>query len=261
MNEPMVIVGVGEIGTRFVHAAEALRLPFRTVTRDKNRELLSRPAGAPLLVCVREPDLPGVLAQVPSERGRDLIVVQNGFIDELIAPFPEHTRAVLWFTAKGTFFADLLQSPVHGPHADLVRQLINAAGASAETITDDDVFRRYALEKAIWSCVVGAPLAVWGVDLATARHERMGDIDAVVNEACDVVRVALGVEISRQRVLATLDDTSAQLGWMRGGTQAVAWRNGKIVEWGEKCGVPTPANRAIVEGVTRQVKPRLLELE
>jgi ketopantoate reductase len=98
---------------------------------------------------------------------------------------------------------------------------------------------------------VGAPLAVWEMDLTRARHEHMGEIEAIVNECCDVVRVALGVSIAASRVLATLDDTSSQIGWMTGGTKAIGWRNGKIVDWGERCGVPTPANRAVVDMAAR----------
>jgi ketopantoate reductase len=260
MDEQIVIVGMGEVGRRLAQGADAMKLAYWPVTREAGQQWLSEPRGVPLLVCVRENDLPAVLAHVPPERGGDLIFVQNGFVDELIAPYPEATRAVIWFTVKGSFFADLLPSPVFGPRADLVRRLISAAGASAEALADQDVFRRYALEKAVWSCVVGAPLAVWGVDLATARHERMADVKAIVDEACDVVRVALGTEIAPQRVMATLDDTSTQLGWMRGGTKAVAWRNGRLVEWGERCGIPTPANRAVVEAVARQ-QNRTTELE
>jgi hypothetical protein len=260
MDEQMVFVGMGEVGRRLAHGADVIKLPYWAVTREAGQQWLREPRGVPLLISVRENDLAGVLAHVPPHRGKDLIFVQNGFIDEIIAPYPEATRAVIWFTAKGTFFADLLPSPVFGPRADLVRRLISGAGASAEVLTDQDVFRRYALEKAVWSCIVGAPLAVWGLNLSAARHTRMADIKAIVNEACDVVRVALGTEIAPQRVLATLDDTSSQLGWMRGGTQAVAWRNAKLVEWGERCGIPTPANRAIVEAATQGLEPTL-ELE
>lgn len=254
-TDSMVIVGMGQIGTRFAHAAEALGLNYQAVTRTQNQHLLVDPVGVPLIVCVRENQLSSVLARIPPSRGEDLVVVQNGFIDELIEPYRGVTRAVLWFTVKGSFFANLLPSPVHGPRAELMRRLVHAAGASAEVIVDEDVFRRHALEKAVWSCVVGPPLAVWNTDLATARRERMADIEAIVHEACDVVRRVQGVEVSPSRVLATLDETSVVLGWMRGGTHAVAWRNGKIVQWGERVGVPTPANRAVVEAAGAMSEP------
>jgi ketopantoate reductase len=259
-GERIVIVGMGEIGKRLAAAGDSLGVTVTRVTRSQNSDAVPGPAGTPLLLSVRESDLPEVLAKIPRERGRDTIFVQNGFVDEAIAPYKDHTRAVLWFTAKGSFFADLLQSPVFGPRADIVRRLIRAAGASAEEIADRDVFRRYALEKAVWSCVVGAPLTVWGCDLTTARHQRMADIEAIVKEACSVVRAALGAEIEPARVLATLDDTSTQLGWMRGGTKAIGWRNGKVVEWGRKYGIATPANRAVVDATMPSVE-RVSEIE
>ena len=251
MNERLVIVGAGEIGRRLANAAASLDMSVTRVTRSENTDALRTSAGSPVIVCVRENELAGVLADVPPSRGPDLVFVQNGFIEELVEPYVDHTRAVLWFTAKGTFFADLLPSPVHGPRFELVRSLVNAAGATAEAIQDKAVFQRLAIEKAIWSCVVGAPLAVWGCDLETARHEHMTDIEAIVREACEVVQKALGAEISPQRVLAVLDDTSRQLGWMRGGTKPVAWRNGKVVEWGARYGVATPANRAVFDAATQ----------
>lgn len=254
MAERVVIVGAGEIGRRFANAATSLGTTVTKVTRRENAAALPGEPGTPLIVCVREGDLADVLAKIPPDRSEDLVVVQNGFIEELLTPYTNHTRGVLWFTSKGSFFADLLPSPVHGPRAELVRALINTIGATAEAILDPGVFRRYAYEKAIWSCVVGAPLAVWGCDLATARHEHMTEIESIVKEACDVVQVALGEEIRPQRVLAVLDDTSKSLGWMRGGSQAVAWRNGKIVEWGARHGIPTPANRRILETAKRPIE-------
>src|SRR4051812_34901236 len=115
MRERMVIVGMGEIGTRFANAAAAQGIGVDTVTRGNDAALAATPEGTPLLVCVRENDLPDVLSRIPPSRSRDLMVVQNGFIDELIEPYTDVTRAVLWFTSKGLFFADLLQSPVFGP--------------------------------------------------------------------------------------------------------------------------------------------------
>jgi ketopantoate reductase len=259
-GERITVVGLGEIGRRFANAAAALGMAVTKVPRDDDAARLPSEPGEPMLLCVRENDLPDVLAKIPPARGRDVVIVQNGFVDDAVRPYEGHTRAVLWFTSKGTFWADLLPSPVHGPLADTVRALINACGATAERISDEAVFRRYALEKAVWSCVVGAPLTVWGCDFTTARHRRMAEIEAIVKEACAVVKPALGFDISPQRVLATLDDTSAQLGWMRGGTKAVAWRNGKVVEWGQRYGIATPANRAILEAATRPAE-RVTEVE
>ncbi len=169
-GERIMIVGMGEIGRRFATAAASLGMAVAKVSRTEPGARIPSEPGVPMILSVRENDLPGVLAEIPRDRGRDVVIVQNGFIDEAVAPYEGHTRAVIWFTAKGNFFANLLQSPVHGPRAEIVRDLINACAASAEAIADEAVFRRYALEKAVWSCVVGAPLTVWGCELATARQ-------------------------------------------------------------------------------------------
>lgn len=248
MTERIVIVGLGEIGRRLAAAAGQLGDDVTRVARADGGGALPGDVGTALVVCVRETDLSSVLARVPPERAGDLVVVQNGFIDDVLAPFGAHTRAVLWFTAKGTFFADLLPSPVRGPRAALASELIRAAGATAETIEDPAVFKRMALEKAIWCCVAGAPLAVWDCDLATAMHTRIGDVEAIVDEACRVVTRACGADLSSQRVLATLMDTCGRVGWMRGSTSALAWRNGQVVRWGTRYGLATPANQAIVDG-------------
>ncbi len=257
MSDRIVIVGMGEIGRRFSAAADTLGVQVTRITRADGDGALPGEPGTPLIVCVRETELEGALRRVPPSRSADLVVVQNGFIDELLLPYEGHTRAVLWFTSKAAFFADLLPSPVHGPHAALVRGLIHAAGATGETIEDRDVFARMALEKAAWCCVVGAPLRVWDCDFATAMVEHIGEIEAIVAEACQVVARARGAAISSQRVLATLIDTCAQVGWMQGSTSAVAWRNGKVVEWGARYGVETPANKAIVEAAAVSRSPTI----
>ena len=42
--------------------------------------------------------------------------------------------------------------------------------------------------------------------------------------------------------MAKILETTVDLGWVRGGTKALAWRNGALARFGRRHGVPTPVN-------------------
>ena len=44
-------------------------------------------------------------------------------------------------------------------------------------------------------------------------------------------------------------ETTKELGWVRGGAKALAWRNGAIARFGRRHGIPTPVNDRLLRAV------------
>jgi 2-dehydropantoate 2-reductase len=238
------VIGPGEVGRRLAAALEAAGWRPRLVRRDAGWEAALDPADpAPRVVAVREEDLAAAWARFDASLHGRLVLVQNGFLEGRIGA-PEElakaSRGLVWFTAKGTFFRELMPSLFFGPAADALAGALARGGLAARLVTDAAEFRRELVLKGAWNAIVGLPLAVHGVDLATYRSAFAAELAALADESCRAASAEYGVAVDADEALARLAATTAELGWVRGGTRALPFRNGAIARFGRRHGVPTP---------------------
>ena len=128
------------------------------------------------------PDGPGVLdglAGVPRER---LVLVQNGFLEAGHGDLGEGTRGLVWFTSKQEFFLELQPSLFFGPRAADVVVPLGAGGLRVGTLLARAAFLREMIQKGLWNCAVGLPLAAHGVDLATYLAAHGDELRALLEE-------------------------------------------------------------------------------
>jgi hypothetical protein len=230
----VIVLGLGEVGRRIAEGARRAGDSVRELRRgDSLSDTLSAVSDRALVVlAMREDDLEGPLREALARCPSGVIVLQNGWIDELLEG-REVTRAVLWFTAKGDFFASARESVVGGPHAQRFARWALAAGAPCRVVSPDDA-RREAREKAAWSCLVGPGVAAYGVTFAEMLALDEHTARRIVEEACEVASRALGEEVSKVNAWRMVTDTVGALGWMRGGSKGLAWRSGRVVRWAEE---------------------------
>jgi ketopantoate reductase len=197
-------------------------------------------------VCVREEDLAAALAplqDVPRER---LALVQNGFLEPVHGALGAVTRGLVWFTSKGPFFRDLAPTLVHGPRAAFLADALSRGGLDVRALADGTAFRVEMIVKGLWNAVVGLPLAVHGADLATYLAAREDEWRALLDEGARAASAWYGVHVSGDDAARRLRATTAELGWVRGGTKALPWRNGALARLGRACGIATPVNDALL---------------
>jgi ketopantoate reductase len=103
--------------------------------------------------------------------------------------------------------------------------------------------------KGLWNCVVGLPLAVHEVDLATYLDGHRPEMEALVDEGSRAAGAAYGVSLAGAVAVRKILETTVHLGWMRGGSKALDYRNGALARFGRRHGVPTPINDALLRAV------------
>ncbi len=103
--------------------------------------------------------------------------------------------------------------------------------------------------KGYWNTIVGLPLVVNQVDLATYKQNFKAELLALAEEAANVAQAEYGVKVSPERAVQMLHETTAELGFVKGGQKALAWRNGAIQKFGLQHGVPTPVSDQLLKAV------------
>jgi len=247
------VIGLGEVGRRLFAALDASGVRPRPVTRSAGWEASLDPADpAARIVAVREEDLAEAWRRFePALRPR-LVLVQNGFLESLVGGAGElaaAARGLIWFTAKGGFFRELMPSLFRGEAAGPVAAALSRGGLAARVVPDQAEFRRELVLKGAWNAVVGLPLAAHGVDLATYRSSYAAELAALVDESCRAASAEYGIEVTGDDARARLEATTGELGWVRGGTRALAFRNGAIARFGRRHGVPTPVTDRLLRAV------------
>lgn len=239
------LLGAGEVGRVFLRTAGDRIV---TVLRRGDDVASAAPDG-PVVVAVREEDLGALVASLRPLAGR-CVFVQNGAVDEVLAPLGDAaTRGLVWFTAKGDFFAVLQPTVFHGPQAEAMAAWLSSGGVEARVEPDSRLFRAEVARKLAWNNVVGLPLAAHGVTLAEYMAKHAEEARAVIDETLRACGAAWGVAVDADAMVRDLDDTVRALGGARGGTKALAFRNGAVARMGRAHGVATPVNDALLARV------------
>lgn len=141
MNQPVIIIGIGEIGGVFARGLLRCNHPVYPVTRSQNlhKAADTYPAAQAVLVAVAENDIHDVLDAMPKVWRRKLILVQNELLPR---DWEEHgiqdpTVVSIWFEKKrGADPKVIIPSPAFGPQAALVHEALGALDIPAFTATD-----------------------------------------------------------------------------------------------------------------------------
>lgn len=140
-NQPVVIIGVGEIGGVFARGLLRCARPLYPITRslDLHQAADTFPAAEAVLVAVAENDIHDVLEDMPKIWRRKLILIQNELLprDWEQHGIQDPTVVSVWFEKKRGFDPKvIIPSPVFGPHARLVHEALGAIGLPSFTVPD-----------------------------------------------------------------------------------------------------------------------------
>jgi len=129
IHKPVVVIGIGEIGSVFARGFLKLGFPVMPVTREMDMALVAAEVADPelVIVAVGETDLHATLTALPQEWQNKLVLLQNELLPhhwqqhELISP----TVISVWFEKKRGMDAKVvLPSPVFGWFGELISQAL-----------------------------------------------------------------------------------------------------------------------------------------
>lgn len=130
MKDPIVVIGIGEIGSVFARGFLKTGHPVYPVTRDMdfNHAIHRIPEPELVLVTVGENDLDTVLAKLPEPWKANVALIQNELLPQ---NWHKHhitnpTVASIWFEKKPNQSPKVVvPSPVYGAHARLIKNALN----------------------------------------------------------------------------------------------------------------------------------------
>ena len=145
MNQPIVIIGIGELGGVFAKAFLHAGYPVYPVTRrmDIARAADTMPDPQLVLVAVAEKDFPSVMQTIPVPWRNCIGLLQNELLPRDWKSYHIEAPTVIcvWFEKKKGMDANvLIPSQVHGPQARLVAEALSGIDIAAEVLaTADDL--------------------------------------------------------------------------------------------------------------------------
>jgi len=143
MDKPVVMIGIGEIGSVFARGFLRLGYPVVPVTRDMDMGLVAAEAADPemVVVSVGEKDLHATLAALPDLWRKNVVLLQNELLPR---DWQQHglqnpTVISVWFEKKkGMDSKVVITSPAFGESADLLQQALGSLDIPVEVVGSSD---------------------------------------------------------------------------------------------------------------------------
>lgn len=206
--QPIVIIGIGELGGVFAKAFLRAGYPVYPVTRSMNisEEAQALPTPEMVLVAVAEKDFQEIIAIIPDQWQRNLTLLQNELLPRdwqshnIIKP----TVISVWFEKKkGMDYKVLLSSRVYGPGSKLISNSLGGIDIPCKILSsEDDLFYELVLKNVFVFTINIAGLALeegvttetlWGTHTELAR--------AVADEVIAVQEWLTGKTFQRERLI------------------------------------------------------------
>ncbi|MCH9645283.1 MAG: hypothetical protein K0U08_01355 [Proteobacteria bacterium] len=142
MKKPIVVLGIGELGSVFARAFLKNNHPVYPVTRETDiNELADNIDPELILVCTAEDDLQSALASIPEQWKDRVAMMQNELLprDWKKYNFNNPTVISVWFEKKkGMDSKVLISSPAHGPKAQILTESLALIDIPAHTVANED---------------------------------------------------------------------------------------------------------------------------
>lgn len=143
MNRPVVVIGIGEIGSVLARGFLRSGYPVYPVTRDMDVQTAANEISQPALVVVAvgETALPDVLAAMPEQWRDKLALIQNELLPRDWEKYNDThpTVASVWFEKKqGQDVKVVVPSPIYGSQSDLLSQAFAAMNIPFDIVTNDN---------------------------------------------------------------------------------------------------------------------------
>ncbi len=138
MKNPVVVIGIGEMGSVFARGFLRLGHPVYPVTRGMKMAEVAGELAEPelVVVAVAEKDIQDVLQQVPDCWRDRLVLLQNELLpDDWSKHDLEPSVISVWFEKKkGMDSKVIIPSPVFGKHAQLVADALDSIDISTNVL-------------------------------------------------------------------------------------------------------------------------------
>ena len=143
MDKPVVVIGIGEIGSVFARGLMKLGYPVVPVTREMDMALVAADVADPemVVVAVAEKDLHPTLQMLPDVWRDRLVLLQNELLprDWLQHGLDNPTVISVWFEKKrGMDSKVVIASPAYGQFSGLLKEALGSLDIPVATVDSDE---------------------------------------------------------------------------------------------------------------------------
>ena len=204
---PVILIGVGEMGGVFARGLLRTGHTVVPVTRGTDVQALASEIPAPLmvLVAVAEADLHAVLESVPPGWRERLALLQNELLPRdwkqhgLDAP----TVISVWFEKKkGQDSKVLIPSPAFGPHAPLLVDALASLDIPARELTDPEALVYELVLKNVYIVTTNVCGLVTGGTVGDLWEQHQALARNIASEVIDIQEHLTGQHFDRDALIA-----------------------------------------------------------
>ena len=206
-KSPVVVIGLGEMGSVFARGLLRLGHPVYPVGRTTRMKPLAEQLPDPrlVLVAVGENDLAAVLKKIPKAWRKRLALLQNELLPDDYARFDNVTVISVWFEKKaGQDSKVIIPSPAMGPRAKLLRNALATLDIPVEVVSTkrDMLFELVAKNLYILTSNI-AGLRVGGT-VGDLKNVHAGVMRDVAGEVIALQEAMTGEHFNSDRLVAAM---------------------------------------------------------
>lgn len=207
MKQPIILLGVGEMGAVFARGFLRLGYPVYPVTRTTDMADMAAAVANPeaVLVAVGEKDLQPLLRELPTAWSDRLILLQNELLPADYADFPSATVISVWFEKKkGQDFKVIIPSPAHGPKAGLLEQALASIGIPVRRLGSDKDMLFELVAKNLYIITTNIAGLKTGGNVGELWRDHRQVAEAVANEVIDLQEALTGEIFDRKALIESM---------------------------------------------------------
>jgi ketopantoate reductase len=206
MKQPVVIVGIGELGGVFARGFLRIGHPVYPITRgtDLTEEARMIPEPTLVLIAVGEPDLHPVLKAIPAGWKDRVALLQNELLprDWEVHDLSDPTVIVVWFEKKkGMEVKRSVPSPVYGPKAALIESALNALDIQTRRVNTQEEILHELLHKNLHILTMNITGLVTGGTLGDLVEQHQDLTREVAGELVEVQDWLTEIQLPREALV------------------------------------------------------------
>lgn len=206
-KKPVVVIGMGEMGSVFARGLLRLGHPVYPVNRDTDMKAASKQLPRPklVLVAVAEGALAPLLEEIPKTWRKRLVLLQNELLPDDYQHLPNVTVISVWFEKKrGQDVKVIIPSPAYGPRAKLLAKALATLHIPVSLIERprDMLFELVAKNLYILTSNIAGLRAGGSVGQLWAEHQDLAR--AVANEVIALQERMTGSRFNNDELIAAM---------------------------------------------------------
>jgi ketopantoate reductase len=207
MKSPVILIGIGEMGSVFARGFLRNGHPVYPVTRQSDMAEIARMLPSPelVLLAVAENDLHAVLEQIPAAWFQRIALLQNELLpgDWQQYGFTQPTVISVWFEKKkGQDVKVLIPSPAYGPQAEVLQQCLGSLDIPVRVLVDENELLFELVLKNLYIVTTNCAGLVTGGTVSELWSQHRELAEAVAREVIQIQESLTGREFPAEKLIA-----------------------------------------------------------